>query len=174
MKTNAARILDLHKIKYRIATYEVDESDLRATTVAHKVGMPPEQVYKTLLVRGDKTGPLFAMIAANQSLSLKALAQASRNKKVEMVPLKEVLPLTGYIRGGVSPIGAKKSFPVFLDETVILFEEIAFSAGARGAQIITDPENLKQLLDLTVAAIGQESGEQGAENGERVAEGEQE
>jgi Cys-tRNA(Pro)/Cys-tRNA(Cys) deacylase len=119
MKTNAARLLDLH-------------------------------------VRGDKTGPLFAMISATQSLDLKALAQASKNKKIEMVALKEVLPLTGYIRGGVSPIGAKKPYPVFLDETVILFEEIAFSAGARGAQIITNPENLQKLLDVTIAPIGRE------------------
>ena len=156
MKTNAARILDQKKIAYRIATYEVDESDLSATTVAKKVGMPPEQVFKTLLVRGDKTGVFFVMLAANAALDLKAAAQASGNKRVELVALKEVLPLTGYIRGGVSPIGAKKPYPVILDETSILFTEIAFSAGARGAQIITDPENLPKLLSVTIAPIGRE------------------
>jgi Cys-tRNA(Pro)/Cys-tRNA(Cys) deacylase len=153
MKTNATRILEQKKIPHRIATYEVDESDLSAPTVAKKVGLPPEQVFKTLLVRGDKTGVFFVMISANEALDLKAAAQASGNKKVEMVALKEVLPLTGYIRGGVSPIGAKKPYPVVLDETVILFTEIAFSAGARGVQIITDPENLQKLLSVTIARI---------------------
>lgn len=154
MKTNVARLLDQKKILYRIATYEVDESDLSATTVARKVGMPPEQVFKTLLVRGDKSGVFFAMICANEALDPKALAQATNNKKVELVPLKEVLPLTGYIRGGVSPIGAKKPYPVVIDEFALLYEEIAFSAGQRGAQIICDPNALQALLGATTARIG--------------------
>jgi Cys-tRNA(Pro)/Cys-tRNA(Cys) deacylase len=154
MKTNAARILDQKKIPYRIATYEVDEADLSAPTVARKVGMPPEQVFKTLVVRGDKTGPLFAMVAANEEIDPKALAAATGNKKIDLVPLKEVQPLTGYIRGGVSPLGAKKDFPVVLDEYAILYDEIAFSAGARGAQIIISPTALQELLGATLARIG--------------------
>ena len=156
MKTNAARILDQKKIAYRIATYEVEVSDLRASTAAKKLGLPPEQVFKTLVVRGDKTGVFFVMLAANAALDLKAAAQASGNKRVEMIALKDVLPLTGYIRGGVSPIGAKKPYHVILDETCILFSEISFSAGARGVQIITDPENLPKVVSVTIASIGRE------------------
>jgi Cys-tRNA(Pro)/Cys-tRNA(Cys) deacylase len=156
MKTNAARILDQKKISYRIATYEVEVSDLRATTAAKKLGLPPEQVFKTLVVRGDKTGVFFVMIPANAALDLKATAQASGNKRVELVALKEVLPLTGYIRGGVSPLGAKKPYHVILDETCILYDEISFSAGARGVQIITDPESLPTVLSVTIASIGRE------------------
>jgi Cys-tRNA(Pro)/Cys-tRNA(Cys) deacylase len=156
MKTNAARLLDQKKIAYRLVTYEVDESDLSAPSVARKVGMPPEQVFKTLVVRGDKTGPLFAMIAANQSLDLKALATASQNKRVELIALKELLPLTGYIRGGCSPIGAKKDFPVFIDETIILYEDFAFSAGVRGTQIVMSTAKFLAFREAQTAAIGQE------------------
>jgi Cys-tRNA(Pro)/Cys-tRNA(Cys) deacylase len=154
MKTNAARILDQQKISYRIATYEVDESDLSAPTVARKVGLPPEQVFKTLVVRGDKTGVLFAMVSADEEIDPRALAAATGNKKVELVSLKEVQPLTGYIRGGVSPLGAKKDFPVVIDEYALLYDEIAFSAGARGAQIILAPQALQKVLPATFARIG--------------------
>lgn len=160
MKTNAARLLDQKKIPYRIVTYDVDESDLSAPSVARKVGMPAEQVFKTLLVRGDKTGHLFAMLAANQALDLKALAAATKNKKVELVPLKELLPLTGYIRGGCSPLAAKKDFPVVIDETVILYDEFAFSAGVRGAQIVTSPARFIELREALVAAIGVEGADE--------------
>jgi Cys-tRNA(Pro)/Cys-tRNA(Cys) deacylase len=156
MKTNAARILDQKKIAYRMATYEVDVSDLSAPSVAKKVGMPPAQVFKTLVVRGDKTGVFLVMISADEALDLKAAAQASGNKRIELVALKEVLPLTGYIRGGVSPIGAKRLYPVVIDEACILFDEIAFSAGTRGAQIITSPESLPKIVSVTIARISKE------------------
>lgn len=110
-KTNAARILDEKKIEYTLIEYAVDEEHLDAVHVAQEVGLPPEQVFKTLVVRGDKTGPVFAVIPGNGELDLKALAKASGNKRAEMVHLKEVLPLTGYIRGGCSPLGAKKNYP---------------------------------------------------------------
>ena len=117
--------------QYELKTYPVDEEHLDAVHVAKEVGMPPEQVFKTLCVRGDKTGVLFAVIPGNGELDLKALARASGNKSCEMVHLKEVLPLTGYIRGGCSPLGAKKEYPVFMDETCRLFDRIAISAGMR-------------------------------------------
>ncbi|HMM23002.1 MAG TPA: Cys-tRNA(Pro) deacylase [Selenomonadales bacterium] len=142
VKTNAARILDGFAIRYRLQEYAVDEHDLSAETVAAKVGMPPEQVFKTLVARGDKTGVLLACIPGSEELDLKALATVSRNKKVEMVPLKDVQPLTGYIRGGVSPVGTKKRYPVFFDESILLWETVAVSAGTRGCQVILAPSEL--------------------------------
>lgn len=141
-KTNAARILDGLHISYELREYEVDETDLSATNVAAKVGMPPEQVFKTLVARGDKTGVIMACVPGDAELDLKELAAASGNKKVEMITLKEVQPLTGYIRGGVSPLGAKKKYPVFIDETALLYPAIAVSAGIRGCQIMLSPEDL--------------------------------
>ena len=141
-KTNAARILDELQIKYELKTYPVDEEHLDAVHVATEVDMPPEQVFKTLCVRGDKTGVVFAVIPGNGELDLKALARVSGNKRCEMVHLKEVLPLTGYIRGGCSPLGAKKAYPVFLDETCRKFDRIAISAGMRGMQILAAPADL--------------------------------
>ncbi|MDF2500155.1 MAG: ybaK [Anaerosporomusa subterranea] len=135
-KTNAARFLDGLGIKYELIEYEVDESDLSAESVADKVGLPPGQVFKTLVVRGDKTGILFACVPGESELDLKKLAAVSGNKKAELVPLKEVQPLTGYIRGGVSPLGAKKHYPVFLDESANRWPVIAISAGVRGCQIL--------------------------------------
>lgn len=152
-KTNAARILDDLKIQYELKTYPVDEEHLDAVHVAKEVGMPPEQVFKTLCVRGDKTGVLFAVIPGNGELDLKALARASGNKSCEMVHLKEVLPLTGYIRGGCSPLGAKKEYPVFMDETCRLFDCIAISAGMRGMQILAGPEDLVRATRATVVLL---------------------
>ncbi|MCQ2359692.1 MAG: Cys-tRNA(Pro) deacylase [Phascolarctobacterium sp.] len=152
-KTNAARILDDLNIEYRLKEYPVDEEHLDAVHVANEVGMPPEQVFKTLCVRGDKTGVIFAVIPGNGELDLKALARVSKNKSCEMVHLKEVLPLTGYIRGGCSPLGAKKDYPVFMDETMILWDEIAISAGQRGMQIIANPEDLARATKATVAPL---------------------
>ena len=134
IKTNAVRILERAGIAYDLREYAVDEDHLTAPHVAAAIGMPPEQVFKTLVVRGDRTGVLLACIPANSELDLKALAAASGNKKVEMAPLKEVLALTGYIRGGVSPVGTKKPYPVFLEETADLWDVIAVSAGIRGAR----------------------------------------
>ena len=152
-KTNAARILDELHIIYELKTYPVDEEHLDAVHVAKEVGMPPEQVFKTLCVRGDKTGVIFAVIPGNGELDLKALARVSGNKRCEMVHLKEVLPLTGYIRGGCSPLGAKKDYPVFMDETCWLFDRIAISAGLRGMQILAAPEDLVRATGAAVDSL---------------------
>ena len=152
-KTNAARILDTLGISYELKTYEVDENDLSAVHVAESVGMPIEMVYKTLVCRGDKNGVLMAVIPGGGELDLKALAAASGNKRVEMVHLKEVFGLTGYIRGGCSPLGAKKDYPVYLDASAEAQEVIAISAGKRGEQIILKPADLVQAAKATVASV---------------------
>jgi Cys-tRNA(Pro)/Cys-tRNA(Cys) deacylase len=152
-KTNAARILDSAGIVYTLREYEVDENDLSAPRVAEKIGMPPEQVFKTLVARGDRTGVLMAAIPANSELDLKAVASASGNKKVELVQVKEVLALTGYIRGGVSPIGVRKPYPFYLDETAILFDTISVSAGIRGCQMILPPDDLLRVTQGSYATI---------------------
>ena len=152
-KTNAARILDTLGISYELKTYEVDENDLSAVHVAESVGMPIEMVYKTLVCRGDKNGVLMAVIPGGGELDLKALAAASGNKRVEMVHLKEVFGLTGYIRGGCSPLGAKKAYPVYLDDSARQQEVIAISAGKRGEQIILKPADLITAAKATLAAV---------------------
>jgi len=140
-KTNAVRLLEGAGVPYQLREYAVDEEDLSAPHVAAAIGMPPEQVFKTLVVRGDRTGVLLASIPANSELDLKALAAASDNKKVELVPVKDVLGLTGYIRGGVSPVGTRKAYRLFLDETAGLWDVISVSAGARGCQMLVAPED---------------------------------
>ena len=152
-KTNAARLLDRVGIRYELREYEVDENDLSAPHVAAAVGMPPEQVFKTLVARGDRTGVLLASIPANAALNLKALAAASGNKKVELVALKEVLPLTGYIRGGVSPLGTRKPYPLYLDETADLWDIVSVSAGLRGCQLLLAPGDLVRVLEAQLCAI---------------------
>ena len=139
MKTNAARILDALGIPYELREYEVDAEDLSAESVARKVGLPPEQVFKTLVCRGDRTGPLFAIVPAASALDFKALARLSGDRSVEMVPLREVQPLTGYIRGGVTVLGARKDFPAYADETIELYDRISVSAGVRGTQVLLAP-----------------------------------
>ena len=156
MKTNAARILESLGIHFELREYEVDPDDLAAESVAAKIGMPPEQVFKTLLARGDRNGPCFAVIPGNYELDLKALARATGDRKIDLVPLKEVQPLTGYIRGGVTAMGAKKDFPVFLDETAILWDVISLSAGVRGTQILIAPDDYVRATKATVAEIGRE------------------
>ncbi|HEY8910884.1 MAG TPA: Cys-tRNA(Pro) deacylase [Desulfosporosinus sp.] len=150
-KTNAARILDQGKISYDLIEYMVDESDLSAVAVAQKVGLPIEQVYKTLVARGDKTGVIVACLQGDHELHLKGLAALSGNKKVEVVSLKEVHPLTGYLRGGVSPIGMKKSYPVFIDLTIENHDKVAISAGLRGLQLFLRPID---LISATKAQLG--------------------
>ncbi len=150
-KTNAARILDQNKISYELKEYSVDESDLSAVNVAQKINLPIEQVYKTLVARGDKTGVILACIRGDQELHLKALAALSGNKKVEVVSLKEVQPLTGYIRGGVSPIGIKKNYPVFIGSDIKGLEKVAISAGLRGLQLFLQPID---LISVTHAKLG--------------------
>ena len=152
-KTNAARILDRMGIGYELKEYPVDVNDLSAVNVAAKVGMPVQQVFKTLVARGDKTGVLMACIPGDGELDLKALAAASGNKKTELVHLKEVLGLTGYIRGGCSPLGAKKEYPVYLDKSAENWEIIAISAGKRGEQIMLAPADLIQAVHAVVTKI---------------------
>ncbi len=152
-KTNAARILDRLKIPYEIKEYEVDLEDLSAVHVAASAGMDVKMVFKTLVCRGDKNGVLMACIPGDGELDLKALAAVSGNKRVEMVHLKEVLGLTGYIRGGCSPLGAKKSYPVYLNETCHNYEKIAISAGVRGEQLILAPDDLVKAVNANVANL---------------------
>lgn len=156
MKTNAARLLDSLGIVYEVREYEVDEDDLSAEAVARKVGLPEEQVFKTLVVRGDRNGVLFALVPGNQQLDLKALATLSGDRKVEPVPLKEVQPLTGYLRGGVTAFAARKSYPLFADETVELFDRISVSAGIRGAQLLLAPADYLRATMATVGPIARE------------------
>jgi Cys-tRNA(Pro)/Cys-tRNA(Cys) deacylase len=146
-KTNAVRILNSNNINYSLHTYEVDEDDLSGTTVALKIGAEAESVFKTLVAEGDKTGPLVFCIPTTEELNLKKAAVVSGNKKVELIKVKDLLNLTGYIRGGCSPIGMKKNFPTFLDETAQLFEEIYVSAGMRGMQIKVAPAQLASLIE---------------------------
>ncbi|MDR3741507.1 MAG: Cys-tRNA(Pro) deacylase [Terracidiphilus sp.] len=141
MKTNGARFLESLAIPFQLHEYEVDPNDLSAIAVAKKIGMPPEQVFKTLLTTAGPHEYVFAVIPGDAELDFKKLARASGLRKLEMVPLKDVQPLTGYIRGGVTVFGAKKSYPVFVDETLILFDTISVSAGARGAQLILKPDD---------------------------------
>jgi Cys-tRNA(Pro)/Cys-tRNA(Cys) deacylase len=141
MKTNGARFLESLGIPFELREYEVDPDDLSALTVAKKIGMPAEQVFKTLLVVGGVGEYRFAVVPGDAELDFKKLARAAGLRKAEMVPLKDVQPLTGYIRGGVTLFGARKPFPVYLDETATLFDRISVSAGARGTQLILAPED---------------------------------
>jgi Cys-tRNA(Pro)/Cys-tRNA(Cys) deacylase len=151
--TNAARILQRMGIHFELRDYKVDEEDLSAENVAGKVGLPLDQVWKTLVVRGDRTGVLFAVLAGSATLDLKALAKLSGNRKAETVPLKEVQPLTGYVRGGVTAIGGKKDYPVFVDETIELFDVVAVSAGVRGTQMLVAPADYLRAVGARVGAI---------------------
>jgi Cys-tRNA(Pro)/Cys-tRNA(Cys) deacylase len=153
MKTNAARILDALAIRYELRDYEVDETDLTAPTVARKVGLPPEQVFKTLVCRGDKHGICLAVVPGDAELDLKSLARLTGDKSIDTVALKEVQPLTGYIRGGVTALGLKKNFPVFVDETIELFDVVAVSAGVRGTQILLAPGDYLRAVTGTTGAI---------------------
>jgi Cys-tRNA(Pro)/Cys-tRNA(Cys) deacylase len=153
MKTNAARLLDSLGISYELRDYEVDPEDLSAETVARKIGLPPEQVFKTLVARGDRTGVLLAVVPGDAELDPKALARVSRDRKVEVVPLREVTPLTGYVRGGVTALAGKKDYPVFVDETLELFDVVSVSSGARGTQLVLDPAAYLRAVHGTVGAI---------------------
>lgn len=142
VKTNVMRLLETAGISYRTAEYEYDENNLSGLNAAEKIGIPAEQVFKTLVTRGDKTGILVFCVPVNMELDLKKAATVSGNKKIEMTHVKELLALTGYIRGGCSPVGMKKKYPTYIDETAILFDEIAVSAGIRGEQVILKPDDL--------------------------------
>jgi Cys-tRNA(Pro)/Cys-tRNA(Cys) deacylase len=153
MKTNAARILDSLCIRYELREYEVDEDDLSAETVARKVGLPQEQVFKTLVCRGTPNGVCFAVVPAGATLDLKALARLSGDKSIDTVALKEVQPLTGYIRGGVTVLGAKKEYPAYADETIELFDVISVSSGARGTQLLLHPSDYLRASKARVGPI---------------------
>lgn len=159
MKTNAVRILDREAVSYEIREYEVDPDDLSAETVAAKVGLPAQQVFKTLVVRGDRRGVLLAVVAGDEELDLKALARLSGDRKVEVVPLKEVQGLTGYIRGGVTALACKKDYPVFVDETSQSFPVISISAGMRGVQVLLSPQDYVRITKATVGRIGRAKAE---------------
>lgn len=152
-KTNAARMLESSVVKFELWNYDVDPDDVSAKAVAAKIGIPTERIFKTLVARGDKTGVMLACVPGDSELDLKALASASGNKKVEMVHMKEILTLTGYIRGGVSPLGTKKTYPVYIDESAFAFDRICVSAGARGVQIFLDPKDLSRAVEAISALI---------------------
>jgi Cys-tRNA(Pro)/Cys-tRNA(Cys) deacylase len=155
-KTNACRILDSLGIRYRLSEYVVDPDDLSAENVAAKVGLPPEQVFKTLAVRGDRSGVSIAVIPGNYELDFKAVARLTGDRSIEMVPLKEVHSVTGYIRGGVTALGTKKEYPVIVDETIELWDEVCVSAGQRGLQIILSPGDYLRATSARVGEIARE------------------
>ena len=146
-KTNVARLLDKAKVAYELIAYEVDENDLAAQHVADSLGEDIRQVFKTIVLHGDKTGHLVCVLPGDCEVDLKKAARVSGNKKVEPLPLKELLPTTGYIRGGCSPLGMKKKFPTFIDQTALDFEKIYISAGVRGQQIVISPADLVKATD---------------------------
>jgi Cys-tRNA(Pro)/Cys-tRNA(Cys) deacylase len=152
-KTNAARLLDSLNIRYELRAYEVDLDDLTAISVARKIGLPPEQVFKTLLAQTNAGDHLFAVIPGDSELDLKKLAHAAGAKKTELASLKEVEPLTGYMRGGVTVMGAKKPFPAYADETIELFDVISVSAGQRGLQLILAPADYLSAANATLADL---------------------
>ena len=152
-KTNAARLLDSLSITYELRAYEVDPGDLTAISVARKIGLPPEQVFKTLLTHTNTGDYLFAVIPGDAELDLKKLAHAAGAKKAELASLKDVEPLTGYIRGGVTVMGAKKSFHAYADETIELFDVISVSAGLRGLQVVLAPADYLRAADATIADL---------------------
>lgn len=154
-KTNAMRLLEQAGIAFRIETYEFDEEHLSGEHVASQVSLPADQIFKTLVVRGDKQGVMVFCIPVTMELDLKKAAKAAGDKKIEMTHVKELLGLTGYIRGGCSPVGMKKKYPTWIDETAMLYDEIAVSAGVRGAQIIINPKALKIFTEAVYADVTQ-------------------
>ncbi len=157
MKTNAARLLDSLGIEYQVLSYAVDRDDLVATSTAQKLGLPADQVFKTLVVNGHSQGVAFAVVPGSYRLNLKALAQLSGDRKLETVPLKQVQPLTGYVRGGVTALASKKPYPVFLDEWAEVYEQIAVSAGMRGQMLWLTPADYVKATNAVVGAIAQET-----------------
>lgn len=158
VKTNAARELDRLGIRYELRDYEVDPDDLAAESVARKVGMPPEQVFKTLVARGDRTGVCLAVVPGSGELDLKALAKLAGDRKSEVVALKEVQPLTGYIRGGVTALAAKKRYPVYVDACAMQYPVIAVSAGVRGTQIVLAPADYVRAVGAALGSISRPKG----------------
>ena len=158
MKTNATRQLDKLGISYELRQYEVDPEDLRAVKVAEQIGLPPEQVFKTLAVKGDLHGVILAVVPGDQELDLKALARLSGNRKMELVPVGQLQHLTGYIRGGVTALACKKHYPVYLDESAVLYATIAVSAGVRGTQILLAPPDYVAATGATLGSLARPAG----------------
>jgi Cys-tRNA(Pro)/Cys-tRNA(Cys) deacylase len=156
MKTNAARLLERLGIPFELREYEVDPEDLSAERVAAEIGMPADQVWKTLVARGDRRGVLFAVVAGDAELDLRALAASTGDRRVELVPLKEVQPLTGYLRGGVTALAAKRDYPVFVDEIIEAHDRIAVSAGLRGTQILIAPADYLKATGGRLCAIARD------------------
>jgi len=154
-KTNAARLLDQMGIHYELREYDVNPDDLAAETVAAKIGLPPEQVFKTLVARGDRNGIFVAVVPGDQELNLKALAAAAGERKIQLVPMKELQALTGYIRGGVTALAAKRDLPVYVDETIELFDVVSISAGIRGLQILIAPVDYLRATNGKLAALAE-------------------
>ena len=152
-KTNACRILDQKGIQYELVPYEVDENDLGAEHIANQLGEDINQVFKTLVLKGDKVGYFVCVVPGNDELDLKKTAKATGNKSCDLIPMKELLPLTGYVRGGCSPVGMKKQFPTFIHETCILFDYIYVSAGVRGLQFKLNPQDLINVVGMTEADL---------------------
>ena len=152
-KTNAARLLDAAGIAYSLVEYTVDEEHLEASHVAAQLGEDIDRVFKTIVLRGDKSGPIVCVIPGSFELDLKVAARISGNKNCEMLHVKELLPLTGYIRGGCSPIGMKKQFPTFIHESALLYDSIYVSAGVRGLQLCLSPQDLIQFIDAKIYPI---------------------
>jgi len=153
MKTNAARLLDTLGIAYALRDYAFDPDDIGAESVARKVSLPPERVFKTLVARGDRRGVCYAVLPADTELDLKALARLSGDRRIDTVPLKEVQPLTGYVRGGVTALASKRDYPVYVDETFERFDEVAVSAGTRGTQLVLAPADYLRAARAVVGAI---------------------
>ena len=156
MKTNAVRQLDNLGIRYQVREYEVDPEQMDAESVARMIDLPAEQVFKTLVARGDRNGVCLAVVPGNAELDPRALARLTGDRRIEIVPLKEVQPLTGYVRGGVTALGLKRNFPVFADETINLFDVISISAGIRGAQILLAPADYLGAVKATVGPIARQ------------------
>ena len=152
-KTNAARLLDTLGIAYELREYDPGDEHLTAEEVALRVGLPPEQVFKTLVARGDRTGVLLAVVPGDSALDLKALARRSGDRKCDTVPLKEVTPLTGYVRGGVTALACKKDYPTFVEETIELFDVVSVSAGVRGTQLLLRPADYLRATRGQVGGI---------------------
>lgn len=157
VKTNAMRLLDGEGISYKVLEYQVDESDLSGEHAAQLAGYPVEQIFKTLVLKGEKTGYFVCCIPSHEELDLKKVAKAMKDKKADMIPMKELLPLTGYVRGGCSPIGMKKKFPTLVDETAVLFDEIAVSAGMRGVMLLISPDALCDYIGASMWDLTKET-----------------
>ena len=157
-KTNVARLLDKAGVKYELVPYEVDEADLSAGHIASQLGEPIEQVFKTLVLEGDRTGHFVCVLPGNREVDLKSAAKVSGNKKCDLIPMKELLPLTGYIRGGCSPVGMKKPFPTYFDSSAVLYPFIYVSAGVRGLQLKISPSDIVEYVGASLAAISTRSG----------------